>query len=178
MVRKVVNNTRRKQNEPMRLRSFQEERDERLGLRILGVDSRYLQDLGDELIEWAKDRSQKNRVSLEHFYEEKDICDRTFREWCEKEPYLAECRRRAKIIMGNRLEEGLLHKTMSERGVLLQMHHYKERWDKINKYHSSLKVEEGKVRLEGLEFVVPELKREVKNEDGVQQLPGKKAESK
>lgn len=177
MVRKVVQNTKRDKKVPVKLRSFQEERDERLGLRIKGMDERYFRDLGDELIAWTKDRSQKNRVSLEHFYEEKEICDRVFREWCQKSEYLHECRRRAKMIMGNRLEEGLLHKTMSEKGVMYQMHHYKDRWKDMDKYNSDLKVEEGKVRLEGLEFALPDFKKEVQD-DRVRKISQKKSDAK
>lgn len=162
MARKIVKPSTKKKAQPIVVRTFQEERDERMGLRLLPVDERYLKDLGDELIAWAKDRSQKNRVSLEHFYEEKDICERAFRRWCEKNPYLAECRRHAKLIMGNRLEEGLIHKTMSEKGVMYQMHHYKERWDKLNKYHAELndKSEALSTLFKGTPFEIDSLKRD------------------
>lgn len=158
MKRKKTNTSKHAKKVTPRLRTFQEERDERLGLRFKPIDNEYLKELGDQLIEWAKDRTAKERVSLERFYEEKNICDKTFRAWRKREPYLDSCTRMAKLIIGNRLEEGLLYKTMSEKGTMYQLHHYKERWEKMDKYHTDLRnVKDAMAQLLGVEFEVPPL---------------------
>lgn len=131
---KTANTSSKRKKPAKKLLTFQEERDSRLGIRLKPIDIDYLKDLGDEFIEWCRDRKERRRVSIENYYEEKNISQATMQKWRKRCSYLEGCFQQGKMILGNRLEEGLLLKEMSEKGTMWQLHHYKDRWKKMNAY--------------------------------------------
>lgn len=138
MSKKISNPTKTKQKSSMDVLSWQEEYDRRCGIRMTPVSDEYLADLGEEFIKWISTPTFANerlRISLEGYCEVKGLHLETMRRWRKRDSYLNGCIKHGMALIGNRLEEGLLTKRFSEKAALIQLHHYLDRWKKINKYH-------------------------------------------
>lgn len=109
------------------------------------VNDAYLDKLGEEFVKWCTDsrdqslQKKERRFSYERWLEEKGISLPTMLKWRKRRPFLEESIKHGMMIIGNRLEEGMLTKELSEKAVLFGIHDYLERYDKANKYHDDRK---------------------------------------
>ncbi len=109
------------------------------------VNESFLERLGEEFVEWcAETRDKKKlkgerRLSLECWLEQKGISDSTLDDWRKRSGRLNESIKFGKMIIGNRLEEGMMHREYPERSVMFTLHNYLKRYDKNNRYHADLK---------------------------------------
>ena len=111
-------------------------------MRLKPVDKDWLERLGEQFVEWCAETRNKRklrRFSLERWLEEKGISKGTLEGWRKRNKRLNESIKFGMMIIGNRLEEGIITKEYSERYVTFTLHHYLERHDKNNRYHADLK---------------------------------------
>lgn len=141
-MKKTTNSSKIKRAPAKKLLTFQEERDARLGLRMKPIDTEYLKQLGDELLQWVTDYDTddgKKRVTLTRFLGEKKIIDQTMQLWRKRCTYLEECWQAAKKLIGDRLEYGLVHKNFSERAAMYMLPRYLPHWKELDQYHDERK---------------------------------------
>lgn len=176
-MRKKPQPTKKKSTPPKRLRTFQEERDERLGIRFQPIDTEYLCDLGDELLQWVcdtKSEEGKVRVTLTRFLMEKNITFQGMDLWRKRCPYLEDCYQLAKLFIGDRIEHGLLNKHLSEKAAMYVLPRYLPHWKKLDKYHDDRKkVHDVIAALLGKTFEVPQLEGDNTESDNasVEEIP-------
>jgi hypothetical protein len=74
------------------------------------ITNTMLDRLGQELIEWAYATDSEKGIKIKQFLALKGIHDKTWNDWCTKYPSLREAHDYAKMILGNRREEGAITK--------------------------------------------------------------------
>lgn len=107
--------------------------------RLKPVSIEYLEEIGDKFIDYVFQLLQgaedaKKIVSLERFLVEEGIPDGTMKKWRKRSKKLDDRIKFGLMSIGTYLEEGLLHKTLSEKATMYQLHLYLPRWSKLNDY--------------------------------------------
>ena len=115
-----------------------------------------------ELIEWAETRNGTSSLTLNEFYVFKGLDRETFQDLTEKFPVLKKARAYARGILGNKRENGLIHKRLDPTSVAFMMPHYDPDWKAIVEWRASLKQPEGTSGQPIKEYI---LMKEIPNSD-------------
>lgn len=102
------------------------------------VDEDYLVEVGKKFVDFCyegRKKPKEKRLSLERFYEEEGIPESTMYDWRKQSNMLNQCIKFGKLLIGNRIEEGYITKDFSEKGCAHLLHHYHDKWLKIDSYH-------------------------------------------
>jgi len=104
---------------------------------LLTMDDGRLEDLGKELIQWCHkeiEDPKSRRLSIERFFIDKGVPMNTAYNWLKRNAFFKSCYEQAKYMIGIKLRDGMLLREYSEKGVLIQLHHYLPEWKGIEAY--------------------------------------------
>ena len=111
-------------------------------MRLKPANESFLERLGEQFVEWCAETRNKRklrRFSLERWLQEKGIAISTMEGWRKRCPFLEQSIKHGMMIIGVRLEEGMITKEYSTKVGLMSLHNYLERYKKTNKYHADMK---------------------------------------
>lgn|SRR3990167_2421512 len=154
--KKIKKNSNRK---PLRSRtglSWQERLFERGVLREKPITMQHLKEVGDRFIAFCEKMSSQEDLRsdkavampfyLEDFLVMEGIPYRTMENWRKKSEYLEECIQFGfNNYIGVHQERGAAIRKFSEKTIHMGLHHYLDRWKKIEKYHKELRKEDDPV---------------------------------
>ncbi len=139
-------NTKKKSAAKKHVPSWQDEYFDYGFMCLKPVNGAFLELLGEQFVEWCTATTQveelntkARRFSYERWLQEKGIAIPTMHGWRKRCPFLEQSIKHGMMILGNRLEEGLITKEYSERYTMFTLHNYLDRHGKNNRYHADLK---------------------------------------
>lgn len=105
------------------------------------VSEAYINQLCEELLEWAVTDKKALRVST--WIRERKISRQTVKHWRAAFPQFNAAYAEAMEAIGDRREIGAIEKTYDANSVFRSLHQFDSEWhESVNKYHSDLKKEE------------------------------------
>ena len=128
----------------------------------LWATERDLEMLGHELIEYV--RNTPDCFSIEYFLNHKNIHENTFYNWVEKSPDLAGAFERAKQLIFERREKGVLKGELPINGIMPYLWHYSKRYRDDALFKASLNKKEDEKPTQITVVMEPFGKIENKNE--------------
>lgn len=105
--------------------------------RLTPITDGFIDRFSKELIDWAE--NDEKAIKISQFFSKKRIPSKTYYEWTNKYEPIRQAHELAKILIGNRREQGALERKYEASIVKQMMPYYDRDWRDIKSWESKLK---------------------------------------